>query len=306
MSRQGGLGGAQKGTATVLALWLAVVGCLGIWIGAQRATDRVRDTWPAAYPLLFLPNGRYLSAASLGFRVVLADVIYLWSIQYYGHRRTPEGRRYLWQIYTTIADLDPRFIDAYTTGALVMASDMSDPQMAIELLDRGIERNPDDWVLPLDAGWYSYMSIEDYETAERYYALAAQKPGAPPWVARLRAHMVVERGDLLSAIVLWEEIRDEAEAKGDEGSAAIAGQRVPDLYSQYAIGEIEAAIQRFEAEHGRLPDSLALLARIGLLPETVWVDGEGRPVNYFDDPFIFDATTGEVTDPRAEQARTSR
>jgi tetratricopeptide (TPR) repeat protein len=297
---------AQRGTATVLALWLAVVGAMAVWIGAQRATDRASMGWPEAYPLLFLPNGRYLSAASLGFRVLLADVIYLWSIQYYGHRRTVEGRNYLWHIYSTITDLDPRFIDAYTTGALVMASDMSDPEMAIRLLDRGIERNPQSWLLPMDAGWYAYMNLQDAELAERYFALAAEKPDAPPWAARVRAHMAAEQGDLLSAIVLWEGVLEEAEADGDERAAAIASQRLPDLYSQYAIGEIEAAIARFEQQQGRRPDSLALLTRFGMLPQTLYYDDEGRPLNWFDEPFLYDAGSGTVTDPSAERARSSR
>lgn len=307
MISSNGSRGPQKGTAALLALWLAVVGSMAIWIGAQRATDGVRNTWHDAYPLLFLPNGRYLAAASLGFRTVLADVIYLWSIQYYGHHRTVEGRTYLRHIYDTITDLDPAFTDAYTTGALVMAQDMADPQMAIELLNRGIERNPDNWVLPWDAGWYTYMDLEDYETAERYYELAAEKPDAPSWVARLRAHMVVEQGDLLSAIVLWEEIRDDAVEEGNEEAAAIASQRVPDLYSRWAIGEIEAAIARFEADQGRRPDSLALLARLGLLPAMLFLDEDGRPLNYsLEEPFNYDPADGRVTDPSAEKARTSR
>jgi tetratricopeptide (TPR) repeat protein len=296
----------QKGTATVLALWLAIVGCMAVWIGTQRAADRVRARWPEAYPLLFLPNGNYLAAASLGFRVLLADGIYLWSIQYYGHRRTPEGRSYLRHIYNTITDLDPKFIDAYTTGALVMASDMSDPALAIELLERGIERNPDSWVLPLDAGWYSYMALDDTEAAERYFEMASQMSDAPAWAARLRAHMVVERGDLLSAVLLWEEILQEGEATGDEQAVAIASQRVPDLYSQYAIGAIEAAIERFEVEQGRRPDSLALLTRLQLLPRTMYYDDELRPLNWFEEPFAYDPVTGEVTDPSADRARTSR
>ena len=306
MTPAGGNGLAQKGTAAVLALWLAVFASMTVWIGAQRATDRVRNTWHDAYPLLFLPNGRYLAAASLGFRTVLADIIYLWSIQYYGHHRTVEGRTYLRHIFNTITDLDPQFTDAYTTGALVMAQDMADPKMAVELLDRGIERNPGSWVLPWDAGWYAYMSLQDYEAAERYYELAAQVPDAPSWVPRLRAHMAVEQGDLLAAIFLWEQIRDEAEETGDEQAYAIAAQRVPDLYSQHAIREIEAAIDRFEASQGRRPDNLALLHRIGLLPPTVFVDEEGRPVNYLEEPFDYDATTGAVTDPMVDKARASR
>jgi len=296
----------QRGTATVLALCLILAGTMAVWIGAQRSVDRIRGGWPEAYPLLFLPSGEYLAAASLGYEIMLADLIYLWSIQYYGHRRTSEGRRYLWQIYTTIADLDPKFIDAYTTGALVMASDMSNPEMAIELLELGIERNPESWLLPLDAGWYSYMSLDDPEAAERYFQEAAQKPDAPGWTARLRAHMVAQRGDVLSAIALWRGILDEARATGDEQAEGIALQKLPDLYTEYAFGEINAAIERFEQQQGRRPDTLALLARQGMLPDNVVVDGEGRPVNWFLEPYGYDATSGELIDPSAERARSSR
>lgn len=297
---------AQRGTATVLVLCLVLAASMAVWMGAQRSVDRIRTGWPEAYPLLFLPNGEYLAAASLGYEIVLADLIYLWSIQYYGHRRTPEGRRYLWQIYTTIADLDPRFIDAYTTGALVMASDMSDPEMAIELLDVGIERNPDSWQLPLDAGWYSYQNMDDPQTAERYFQIAAQKPDAPGWTARIRAHMVAEQGDLLSAVALWRSILDDARATGDEEAEGIALQKLPDLYTQYAFEEINAAIERFVARQGRRPDTLTVLARQGLLPQQVVVDEEGRPVNWFLEPFGYDAATGELSDPNAERARSSR
>lgn len=293
---------AQKGTATVLLLWLAVFGSIVVWIGAQVATDRVRTSWPEQYPLLLLPNGRYLAAASLGFRTVLADTIYLWSIQYYGHRRTPEGRRYLEHIYNTISDLDPRFIDAYTTGALVMASDMQDPELAIKLLERGIERNPDNWLLPLEAGWYSYLNLRDYEAAERYYAQAERIPGVPAWAARLRAHMIQQQGNLQAAMLEWDSIRQEAEDAGDEFVAGIAEQRVADLFTAYAVEQIEAAIERFEAAQGRKPETLAVLVRSGYLT-TVVINDDGQPVNYDGDPLRYNPTTGEITDPRSEQAR---
>ena len=304
MTRSGSV--AQRGTATVLALFLLLAATAAVWIGAQRSVDRIRNGWPPAYPLLFLPNGRYLAAASLGYEVLLADLIYLWSIQYYGHRRTAEGRRYLWQIYTTIADLDPQYIDAYTTGALVMASDMSDPALAIELLDIGIERNPDSWMLPLDAGWYSYMNLDDPQAAERYFEVAAHKPEAPAWTERLRAHMVAEQGDLLSAIGLWRGILEEALANGDEQAEGIALQKLPDLYTQYAFEQISAAIDRFEQGQGRRPDSLAVLTRRGMLPGNVVVDEQGRPVNWYFEPYGYDPASGELTDPSAERARSSR
>ena len=297
----------HRGIATVVALWITVGLLMGGWIAAQRAIDDIRETWPPAYPLLFLPNGQYLSAASLGYRIVLADAIYLWSIQYYGHRRTAEGRSYLWQIYDVITDLDPNFVDAYLVGALIMASDMDDPALAIELLNKGIGNNADEWLLPLEAGWYCYLHLEDYAAAERYFQQAMSTPGAPPWASRLRAHMIGQQGNLVDAIEEWEAIRSEAAEQGDEQTVAIAGQHIYDLMVKHFIETIEDAIAAFEQRAGRKPETLAELTRaFPRLRQTVFTDAEGYPLNPNDDRFLYNPLTGEVTDPGAEQARTSR
>ena len=295
----------QRGVASVLALWLVIGGCFGVWVLAQRASDQIREGWPPAYPLLFLPNGRYLAGASLGFEILLADTIYLWSIQYYGHRRTEEGRSYLRHIYHTVTDLDPKFIDAYLTGALVMAQDMKDPALAIELIDKGIENNPDNWLLPFEAGWYSSLNLEDYDQAERYFQMAMGIPGAPAFVERLRAHTIAQQGNLILALQQWEAILDEAEAAGDQQTAAYAEQHVYDLAVQIMIDAIEQAIAAYEASEGRKPESLAVLHNVGLLSIGFFND-QGDPLNPSDEPFLYDPVTGEVTDPSANRARTER
>ncbi len=241
----------------------------------------------------------------MGFEILLADTIYLWSIQYYGHRRTPEGRSYLWRIYNTISDLDPKFIDAYLTGALVMAQDMKDPALAIELIDKGIENNPDNWLLPFEAGWYSYLNLEDYEQAERYFQLAMAIPEAPGFVERLRAHTIAQRGNLMLALQQWEAILNEAEAAGDQQTAGYAEQHVYDLAVQIMIDAIEQAIAAYEANEGRKPESLAILHDMGLLTIGFFND-QGDPLNPSDEPFLYDPVTGEVADPSAERARSER
>ena len=63
---------------------------------------------------------------------------------------------------------------------------------------------------------------------------------------------------------------------------------------------------RFEAREGRRPDSLALLKRRGMLEDGMFFDEGDRPLNYLGEPFQYDATTGEITDPSTERARASR
>ncbi len=282
----------QRGVATVLILWLAFGASLAVWVIGQRAVDYRRDTWPEAYPLLFLPSGQYLKVSSLGFSVLLADVIYLWSIQYYGYHRTEEGRNYLWHIYDVVTELDPHFIDAYLLGALIMASDMADPDLAIELLEKGMEHNPDDWILPLDAGFYAYMNLEDPDRAAAFFDRARAIPGAPPQIARLHAHMYAEAGDLGQSLQFWVDIY---EGTDDELIESIAWQHIYDLRVTLDLQILEAAVDRFRTERGRTPSSFQDLVDAGYL--------RGRPENPNGSPYVYNPVTGQITDPEAGQRR---
>jgi tetratricopeptide (TPR) repeat protein len=288
-------GQGQQGIATILMLWLAFGALVAVWVVAQRAVDYRRDTWPEAYPLLYLPSGQYLRASSLGFQVLLADVIYLWSIQYYGHHRTEEGRNYLRHIYDVITDLDPHFIDAYLVGALIMANDMSDPDLAIALLEKGMEHNPDDWILPLDAGFYAYLNLEDPERAAVYFDHASSIPGAPTQIARLHAHMYEQAGDLARSLQFWLEVYEEAD---DERVESIAWQHIYDLRVKLDIEVLEAAVGRYQVERGRLPESLQELIDVGYL--------RGSPENPNGSPYVYNPITGEIRDPEAGQRRAAQ
>lgn len=283
--------------AVVVVLWLVVVLCGATWISAQQRLDARRDSWPTTYPLMYVPSGQYLQPASLGYRTVLADLLYLWSIQYYGHTRTLEGRRWLEHIYDVITDLDPQFIDAYLIGALIMSADMSDPEMALRLLDKGREQNPDEWILPLEAGFTAYMNAEQYDRAARYFEEARRK-GGPDFAERLQAHMLEVRGDLQTAFELWYDVYQEAEAEGDERVAGIAYNHVYDLRVKLDFRAIDEALQRFAVERGRPAPSLQALARAGYLDP-------GLLVNPNDTPYEYDPETGELRDPDAGRQRGS-
>jgi tetratricopeptide (TPR) repeat protein len=285
----------QRGVATALILWLAFGASLAVWVVAQRTVDYRRDTWPAAYPLLFLPSGQYLKASSLGFSVLLADVIYLWSIQYYGYHRTEEGRNYLWHIYDVITDLDPHFIDAYLLGALIMANDMNDANLAIELLEKGIEHNAQDWILSLDAGFYAYSNLEDPVRAAAFFDRASAVPGAPPQIARLHAHMYEQAGDLVRSLQFWVDIY---EGTDDERVESIAWQHIYDLRVTLDLQLLGAAVERFQTEHGNPPSSLQDLVDAGFL--------RGMPQNPNGNRYVYNPVTGQVTDPEAGQRRAAQ
>jgi len=287
--------GRLREVAVIAGLWLLVVACGAGWISAQQRLDARRGAWPTTYPLMYVPSGQYLRPASLGYRTVLADLLYLWSIQYYGHTRTLEGRRWLEHIYDVITDLDPQFIDAYLIGALIMSADMSDPQMALRLLDKGREQNPGEWILPLEAGFTAYMNAGQYDRAAGYFEEARRK-GGPDFAERLEAHMFEMRGDLRTAFELWYEVYQEAEEEGDERVAAIAYNHTYDLRVRLDFQAINEALDRYEAERGSLPRSLRPLVQAGYLDRRLLENPNGTPYEY-------DPRTGELTDPDAGRQR---
>jgi len=284
--------------ARTIGLWLLLGVCVIGWTVPQTSIDYRRNRWITTDSLLFLPTGDYLDAVSLGYQNLLADGLYLWSIQYYGYHRTAEGRRYLWRIYDVITDLDPQYQDAYLTGALVMAMDMSDAELAIQLLEKGARENPDDWIYWVEAAHYAWINLEDFERAAAYFERALEKPGVPPMIRRARAGMSEFAGDNRRALALWVDIYRDAEAGSDERIMAIAWQHIYDLDAAVDLQELRGALESFRERRGQLPRTLDELVMAGLLQQV--------PRTANDEAYLYEPATGAVADPLANTSRADR
>ena len=227
--------------------------------------------------LLYLPNGRHLRLASLGHAALVADFVYLWSIQYYANYTRADRARYVEHVFgEVIPDLDPRYVDAYALGALILAVEVGDLDAALRVLERGIAENPGQWILPYIAGWEAYHAGRT-ELAAAYLDRAAATPGAPAVLLRNRAGMVAKAGDLHGAYRLWSEIRDDPTA--DDTTRAIAAQRVRDLHVRIDLESLGRAVETYRARVGRLPASPEALVREGIVPELP-LDPDGEPYRY--------------------------
>ena len=129
-------------------------------LGALTATtaafrvDRLRQGSVPGYHLLYLPSGRSLRAVTFGYEGLVADLIYVWSIQYYSNYQIQDRYDYLDQIYRrVIAELDPHFLDPYLVGSMIMSVEANRDDLALKLLDAGARNNPREWILPFQAGF---------------------------------------------------------------------------------------------------------------------------------------------------------
>lgn len=281
-----------------LVVWVVLLVCVGGWIMPQVSIDYRRARWSDPDVLLFLPTGDYLSAASLGYQALIADALYLWSIQYYGHQVAAQGREYLWRIFDVITDLDPQFEDAYLTGALMMGSDLGDAPMALRLLEKGATQNPDGWIYPLESGYYAWMSLGDHELAAQFFDRAAALPGAPDAIGRMRAGMAEFAGDQRAALALWAEVYEGAREEGDAKIESIAWQHVYDLKVEIDFEDLNMAIRRFRSDRGQPPSRLEVLVSEGYLRFV--------PDMPTGEPYEYEAVTGQVVDPRESGSRADR
>jgi tetratricopeptide (TPR) repeat protein len=238
----------------------------------------------ATAPLLYLPSGRYLRVAALGYDELVADALYLWSIQYYGNYDIADRYDYLEHIYKdVITELDPRYLDPYLIGAMIMNAEAHQPEMALRLLDKGIEKNPDQWILPFDAGFLCYQTLKDYGRAATYFDAALAIPGVPPIVQRFKADMARRGGDIRASLQEWAAIH---EAATDDYVRTIAWNHVHDLRVEVDLEDLKGAIETFRGRMGRPPTGLSEL-RSSAIVANVPRDPEGNAYRY-------DARTGAV------------
>lgn len=261
---------------------IALVGAL--LAGGGLVGLRAGEPSPGSRELLYLPNGEHLKIASLGHAPLIADIVYLWAIQYYATYREEDRYRYVEHVFgTVIPALDPRYVDAYALGCLILAVEARDLDGALRVVDRGIEENPDAWVLPYLGAWECYRAGR-HEQAAKYFAMAAAVPEAPARIRRNRAGTVARGGDLREAYALWAEIRDDPQS--DEAAVRIATSRMRDLHERIDLRELTRAVEAFAARHRRNPADLEALVRAGSLARMP-VDPDGRP-------YVYDAATGIV------------
>ena len=263
----------------ILALAVAVV--------SGGALERIERHRSSSGPLLYLPNGKWLRAASMGQASLIADLVYLWAIQHYSNYENSDRHRYVEHIFgQVITELDPHFVDAYWLGALILIGEAGDLEGGLRLLDAGFEANPDRWVLPYVAAWELYLQ-GDVGRASGYFDRAASVPDAPPIVRRMKAGVTTRSGDLHEGLRLWRSILDDPSS--DAESIAIASRQVAELEISLIVNELESRVEQFRVANGRLPASWIELSQHGYI--------ERVPVDPYGTPFVYDPGSGQVSAP---------
>ena len=238
----------------------------------------------SVHPLLYLPSGKYLRIVALGFDGLLADMLYLWSIQYYGNYEIKDRYTYLERIYDqVITELDPHYLDPYLVGALIMTAEARQPEMALRLLDKAVRANPDQWLPAFEAGFLCYNDLHDYPRAAAYFEKALAVPGVHPLVRRFYAEMYDRAGDKRTSLREWLEIYQTSD---DPYVHGIAWKHVHDLKIEVDLADLSRATALFRDKEKRPPRHLQELVTSGLV--------QALPRDPEDLDYLYDRQTGEV------------
>lgn len=194
----------SEGKKGVLAVCMAATLLFGL-----VQTQRKLVTYQPALgeSLLYLPSGKYLKPLALGYDQVVADLLWMKTISYFGgHFMSDKQYPWLAHMLNLIIDLDPRFDFPYYFGGIVLSLEASQIEEANKILERGIEAYPDRWQYPFYIGFNYYYHKKDAQRALPYLEKAASLPGAPAFVKSLVARLYEKSGKEEEALHFYEEI----------------------------------------------------------------------------------------------------
>ena len=137
-------------TSSAIALLMAVAVALQVW------RDDGWQAYEPATPVMWLQAGPAMERAALGYDALVADIYWIRAVVYFGRQRLSDAKDknydLLYPLLDLVTTLDPRFNVAYRFGAFFLSENAPDgpdrPDLAIELLKRGIEARPEPLGVP--------------------------------------------------------------------------------------------------------------------------------------------------------------
>lgn len=268
-----------------------------------------RTVLPPAVETVWLPPAPVMQVLALGYDHVVADVLWLQVIQYYGGKLIAKDQHMpnLWPFFDAITTLDPGFEEAYYFGSYLLADDLGKPDLALTLLDRGrryfTESAASDavassarvsparvsreaWRYAYQMGFIHFFYRHDKAEASRYFQMAGTVPGAPPICNRLAAALSEEVGERDTARRMWGLVYQTAT---DTYTRARAERNLARLKGEEDIETLRNALDGFRTQNNRWPTTLDELVQLNWLPSL--------PVDTNRAAYPYDAQTGAVRAP---------
>jgi tetratricopeptide (TPR) repeat protein len=256
-----------------LPLYGAIAALMALSVTVQIIRDR---GWQPYTPqgVLWVRSGGLAKRLALSYDNLVADIYWMRAVVHFGGQRlkSEDQRAYeqLYPLLDLVTSLDPKFNVAYRFGAIFLAEarpgGAGRPDLAIQLLQKGIAANPRRWEYAQDIGFVYYFWIRDFDRAAEWFKRAGEIDGAAEWLPLVAATTLAEGGNRASSRTLWTELHNTTEISWIRTAAE---RRLQQLDAMDAIDELNLATSRFVARMGRAPThwgEVAALERWRALP----------------------------------------
>jgi hypothetical protein len=271
---------------------IAIAALMSVAIALQVWRDRGWQAYDPASPVLWLRAGPSTARSLLGYETLVADLYWIRAVVYFGKQgqSKDQAKTYdlLYPFLDLVTTLDPRFTVAYRFGAIFLSEPPPNgpgrPDLAIKILERGVERSPERWEYLHDIGFVNYWHYRDFEAGAKWLERASAIPGSPLWLKATAASMHSAGGDRNSARALWRELGESADNDVMKANAAL---RLAQFDAMDALDQLDAIVFDFRTRVGRAPQSWRELVAARLL--------RGLPLDPSGTPFELDPATGAVT-----------
>ena len=275
-----------------VAVTVALTALVVVFVTTSVVRDRTYAASAAETELLYVPSGEIVERMALSFDSLVADIYWIRVIQYYGGTKRSESVEKNYDLLGPLLDitttLDPGFKAAYRFGAIFLTESYPNgpgrSDLAVALLEKGIDAMPDRWEYYMDIGFIYYWWLQDYETAGSWFERAAEVPGASWWLRSLAANTLAAGGSLESSRMLWQQVYDSADNNWIRTEAA---RRLTQLRALDDINQLIALAVRFNRQAGRPPRGWDELIQAGLLARL--------PLDPTGLPYVLDVENGAMS-----------
>lgn len=231
--------------------------CFGASIGLQSIqTARMRKNPQSFRDWLYIPSSPYVRVTSAGYDHFMADFLWLRVIQSFGEwYAKKEDIPRLMPYFDVITDLDPQFLDVYSFGNMVIGEDAGDHAKGLQILDKGIQNNPNKYRPAYEGAFFSFWTMNDPNRAKYYVARALKAPDCPSFVRGWTAYFEIKMGRYIAG---YESLFRDYARFYNEGNVDLTAVRRITLrraIRDWVSAEIRNKAIEFRAKNGRYPSA---------------------------------------------------
>jgi tetratricopeptide (TPR) repeat protein len=251
----------------IALLLFVVLGFAGVWRLQQRI-DAQQSAVASEDDQVMLRSSKLVKGLSLEYAPLVADIYWTRVVQYFGnkHAGNEVDLLLLWPLLDVTSVLDPQLMPVYHFGSTFLSAasphGAGRPDLAVELLERGLKANPDEWRLYYDLGFVYYFDMKDYAKASAALYEGSKNPKAFIWMKTMAAKIATEGHSTETSNFLWQDVYNTTK---DPLVKENALRHLQLLRAEEDRKQIDLASDQYQKQFGRSPGRMSELVQSGLL-----------------------------------------